>query len=183
MKTLLIILLIASACAQLNPTFEQWQVEHGKKFNFFERIFFRKVFNTNKADVDAHNENSENSYKKSLNEFSHITTEEFISTRCRTIVPPESRSRAATPKDEANIAVRQAPDSVDYSKLMRGVQNQGSCGACYAFSTMAQIEGRLKRANSSYTAILSPQYIIDCDINQSGCTSGWPTYAMSEYIT
>jgi C1A family cysteine protease len=194
MKLLVIFLLIASACAQLNPTFEQWQVEHGKKFNFFERLFFRKVFNTNKADVDAHNENSENSYQKSLNEFSHITTEEFISTRCRTVVPPESRSRAATTvkpqissssttkttTKDASTTTKTPAVALDYSNLMQPVQYQGACGGCYAFATMAQIEGRMRMKNSTFNSTLSPQFILDCDTFDSGCNYGWPTSAMSK---
>jgi C1A family cysteine protease len=52
------------------------------------------------------------------------------------------------------------------------VKNQGSCGSCYAFSALSTLESqyflKYKKLKS-----LSEQQIIDCDVLNHGCNSGF----------
>ena len=56
------------------------------------------------------------------------------------------------------------------------VQQQGHCGACWAFATAGAIEGAWKVAGGNlYT--LSPQQLVDCaaaDYGDMGCHGGNP---------
>ena len=69
-----------------------------------------------------------------------------------------------------------APASIDWRNYngrsyVQAIQNQGSCGSCWAFSAVSSIE--------SYAAIatrvlpnLSEQNLIDCVYNRNGCFGG-----------
>jgi C1A family cysteine protease len=196
-----IFLLIAFTQAHQKLTFEEWEAIYRKNFNDFQRVLYRRIFLSNFFEIETHNADSSSSYVKSLNEFSHFRAKEFIATRCRTKVPMvnEVLDRAATttkksisttktsrPQTTTISAVQtttqKAPLSLDYSNFLQPVQYQGNCGACWAFATMSHIEGRLKRKNASFNSVLSPQYSIDCDTDDSGCNNGWPIFAMRECL-
>ncbi|RWS21561.1 dipeptidyl peptidase 1-like protein, partial [Leptotrombidium deliense] len=51
------------------------------------------------------------------------------------------------------------------------VRNQGSCGSCYAFSSVGMIEARLRVAtHNSIDIQLSPQDVVSCSrYSQEGC--------------
>ena len=60
------------------------------------------------------------------------------------------------------------PESIDWAELgyVTRVKNQGACGSCWAFGTLAQAESTLifnGRANSSID--LSEQYVLECTAN------------------
>ncbi|CAI9278866.1 unnamed protein product [Lactuca saligna] len=67
------------------------------------------------------------------------------------------------------------PKSVDWRKrgAVTHVRDQGHCGACWAFSAVAAIEGINKIKGGNLT-ILSEQMLVDCDVNNGdkGCRGG-----------
>lgn len=55
---------------------------------------------------------------------------------------------------------------------MTGVRDQGGCGSCWSFATIAEIEGRFKM-KTTRDLDLSEQHILDCNTFNYGCDGGW----------
>lgn len=66
------------------------------------------------------------------------------------------------------------PSSLDWRALGADVpiRNQGSCGGCWAFGTLAPLEAQIK-LQCGVTADLSEQYLASCNIDGWGCNGGW----------
>ncbi len=75
------------------------------------------------------------------------------------------------------------------------VKNQGSCGSCWAFATVANAEARIRIGilNSTYPISLSEQYLVSCDKScypspynnycQIGCSGGYLDLALEYFAT
>jgi len=55
---------------------------------------------------------------------------------------------------------------------------QGSCGSCWAFSSAGALEGQLAKT-TGILRDLSPQNLVDCVTENSGCGGGYMTNAFS----
>jgi hypothetical protein len=74
-------------------------------------------------------------------------------------------------------SLKALPASLDWQALGRvtNVSNQGQCGSCWAFATVAAIESLyLIATNGALKLNLSEQALMDCDTTQFGCGGGWP---------
>lgn len=75
-------------------------------------------------------------------------------------------------------------DSVDWStsSCMSPIQNQGQCGSCWAFATVAAIEsGQCISGGQKSPTKYSEQQLVGCDSQNWGCNGGAPEYAY-EYV-
>lgn len=72
------------------------------------------------------------------------------------------------------------PESVNWvtQGKVNTVQNQGQCGSCWAFSSIATIESASAIATGTLLK-LSEQQLIDCDTYANGCNGG--NYAPAYY--
>lgn len=61
------------------------------------------------------------------------------------------------------------------------VKNQAQCGSCWAFGTVASIEGANWIANGELLS-LSEQELVDCSTSDSGCGGGLPSRAYEDLI-
>lgn len=146
MKCIVIFLLaITLALALDDPSddisFDEYQTSNDINFsNSVEKRFREQVFNSKRSEIRKHNANPKNTYKKGINKFSHMSSEEFIESRCRSILP-EDLMEGAVNASEIPYKTPKAgiPDSLDLRYLMLPVQDQRSCGSCWAFATMAQL--------------------------------------------
>jgi hypothetical protein len=92
MKFFIILSLAAISCvaAQTNPdremTFDEWIAKYSKTLDPSRRILYRQTFILNQLDINNHNA-QKLSYKKSINEFSNLPMQEFISQSCKTQLP------------------------------------------------------------------------------------------------
>ena len=67
------------------------------------------------------------------------------------------------------------PESVDWHKAgkMSTPSNQGGCGSCWAFTTVATMEAAHAIKHETAPERLSVQYLLDCDTVNFGCGGGW----------
>ncbi|GLD92819.1 hypothetical protein PINS_up001398 [Pythium insidiosum] len=71
---------------------------------------------------------------------------------------------------------------VDWSagKCMSPIQNQGHCGSCWSFATVAVIASAECIASGNETPVkYSEQTLVSCDERNKGCNGGIPSYAAS----
>jgi len=100
-----------------------------------------------------------------INQFTHLTQEEFAQTYLGTIVP------------KSNVVVDETFTYVDTNWVtagaVTGVKNQGSCGSDWAFSATGALESMWK-INYGSLPSLSEQQLIDCSASygNQGCNGG-----------
>jgi len=62
------------------------------------------------------------------------------------------------------------------------VKNQGSCGSCWAFSTVGVLECNIKIRDGD-TVDLSEQWLVSCNQEGWGCGGGWYAHSYHEWKT
>ena len=63
--------------------------------------------------------------------------------------------------------------NVDGKNYVSPVRNQGNCGSCYAFGTLAMFEARVRiLSNNTKTPVFSTQDIVSCSEYAQGCEGG-----------
>lgn len=70
------------------------------------------------------------------------------------------------------------PESFDWRNIngtnfVSPIRNQGSCGSCYAFASMALAEARFRvQTNNKQRPVFSTQDIVECSSYSQGCEGG-----------
>ncbi|CAD5325205.1 unnamed protein product [Arabidopsis thaliana] len=129
--------------------------------------------------MHVHNTNKKNrSYKLKLNKFADLTINEFKNAYTgsnikhhRMLQGPKRGSKQFM-YDHENLS--KLPSSVDWRKkgAVTEIKNQGKCGSCWAFSTVAAVEG-INKIKTNKLVSLSEQELVDCDTKQNeGCNGG-----------
>jgi KDEL-tailed cysteine endopeptidase len=151
--------------------YERWQSYHSvsrqheekhRRFNFFKDNA-RHVHRVNKMGKP---------YKLKLNEYADMSNPEFKELYgARYTELRMSRPRPTT--DFMHARATNLPSSVDWRTLgaVTPVKNQGSCGSCWAFATVATIEG-INQIKTKQLVSLSEQELVDCDSGDEGCDGG-----------
>ncbi|KAK9135610.1 hypothetical protein Syun_014940 [Stephania yunnanensis] len=159
--------------------FESWLAKHGKVYESIEEKLHRfEIFKDNLKHIDDTNKKVTD-YWLGLNEFADLSHEEFKSMYLG-LNSVSSRSRDS-PTEFSYSNVVDLPTSVDWRKkgAVTTVKNQGGCGSCWAFSTVAAVEGINQIVTGNLTS-LSEQELIDCDTTfNSGCNGGLMDYAFA----
>ncbi|KAE9588402.1 hypothetical protein Lal_00002871 [Lupinus albus] len=167
--------------------YEEWLVKHGKLYNALgekEKRF--EIFKDNLRFIDEHNDYDVNrTYKLGLNRFADLTNEEYRAKFVGTRIDPNRRMGKLKTRSNryATRVGDKLPEFVDWRKegAVVGVKDQGGCGSCWAFSTIAAVEGINKIVTGDLIS-LSEQELVDCDRSYNeGCNGGIMDYAF-EFI-
>lgn len=182
MKLFIVLCLVAAVAAD----FGDFQKKHGRKYKNAEQALKAEAhFKRNMKKFEEHNakfQAGEVSFTIGENQFSDKNHTEVIAAICKTVAPKDMR---ALPAVQLPSTFPAGAASKDYTSWMQPVVDQGDCGSCWAFATVAQLESVYKRNSPVYNYVMSPQYLVDCSTASpnTGCDGGWPSVAMTKILS
>jgi len=179
MKLTSLALLIGAASAapgalrtteDIETKFSTWMHEFDQEFSDATEYLSRLgVFAANLKKIEAHN-SANKTWSMELNQFAHLTEEEFVSAYTGLKVPEID---ASVPRTAFVASSAAADDSADWTTkgAVTAVKNQESCGSCWAFSTTGGLEGAYFNKYGTLPSF-SEQQLVSCDTVDSGCNGG-----------
>ena len=117
------------------------------------------------------------SYQTGITKFSDLTQQEFA----KTYLNLNYDAMAVANFNPYVVQVKNAaPDAWDWRDkgYVSDVKDQGSCGSCWAFSTVANLEG-LYYKEKGRMVTMSEQMLVDCDTYDSACNGGLMEYSFT----
>ncbi|GBG32443.1 Cysteine proteinase [Hondaea fermentalgiana] len=160
---------------ELEFLFDKWAREFGHKFSVAETVKHMRTFAENLEQIALHNK-AGHSFTLGLNEFAHLSQEEFAATHFGFKggeTPELTVDREFYQLDVSTGALTDLPEEVDWSKkgAVTPVKNQGSCGSCWSFSTTGALEGAYYLKTGKLVSF-SEQELVNCDHVDQGCNGG-----------
>lgn len=193
---------IGGALAILDP-FVQFAEDHNKQYNTrAELVQRRAIFENNHQDMLEHNvkfESGEVSWSRQVTPYYDLTIEEFTS--IRTGLPKYDNTTFEDKIDQAyldrlNEVSGKSPSEWSWVSqgAMSSVKNQGTCGSCAAFATIAILETCFWSQRGVMYDDLSEQHLVDCANGHYyqdsegwwgafGCVGAWPPAYMDFLMT
>lgn len=166
-----------ASAAYTDHLFKTWMRQHGYDFAQTDEYELRHgIFLENLRKIDAHNADEKQTFTMKMNQFGHLTAEEWRSMYTGGIVqdrPKNRMLRSMFVSDNDIVRVKKLPAEVDWAAAgaVTEVKNQGTCGSCWTFSAVGAIEGAVV-INGGPLQDLSMQQIVDCDSGGNGCNGG-----------
>ena len=112
--------------------------------------------------------------------FQGMSEEEFRSRLMVNIEPLASNVEHTVIVGDDNLP-KQYIFNNEYPSCAAPVEDQASCGSCWAFSAVGAFNDRRCRALNEKKRF-SPQYVVSCDPNDMGCNGGWLN-KVSKFLT
>ncbi|KAJ8764432.1 hypothetical protein K2173_006172 [Erythroxylum novogranatense] len=161
--------------------YQWWLAKNGKTYNRIgEKDERFEIFKNNLRFIDEHNSQNR-TYKVGLNRFADLTNDEYRAMFLGTRTDNKRRvmkSKNPTQRYAFNAGDK-LPASVDWrvKGAVGPIKDQGSCGSCWAFSTVSAVEG-INQIVTGELVSLSEQELVDCDRTyNAGCDGGLMDYA------
>ena len=163
----------------LAAKFMQYVVANNKSYITSEEFAARQaLFEEAENFINAHNA-TDAKFTLAHNFFSDMTEDEKKNTRGR--LPNEGQMKA---KRMHILDETSTPSSVDWrGTAVNAIRNQGSCGSCWAFSSVCAMEGAHYIATGTL-AEFSEQQLVDCakySWGNLGCSGGLQENAFNYY--
>lgn len=147
------------------PSFAAWTAAFGKTYNSDEAAHRQTIYEANVEWIDSSGDDTQG-----VSPFMDLTQDEF---RAMFLTLEEKTPVMGSYLGRHYSSGVELPDEIDWSQLgaVTDIKDQGSCGACWAFSTTGSLEGRGFIATGSLP-VLSEQQFIDCDGTDNACNGG-----------
>ena len=173
-KALLVLLCVALVSCEYDVEsmifrqFQKFIKKYNKKYSSMNEYLAR--YNVFRQNLEQTVENAPLTYKVGVTKFSDLTQQEFAKTYLNLEFPATALLNLYPAQVKASNA---APDAFDWrdKDVVSGVKDQGSCGSCWAFSTVGNLEG-LYALNKGVVKTFSEQFLVDCDTLDSACNGG-----------
>ena len=177
-KFLVVVLLALVACdsdldALMFQQFQKFMKKYNKKYGSIREYLGR--YTVFKRNVMKMLKKRNLSYKTGITKFADLTRQEFAKTYLNLNY---GAMNVVNLKPYKMNAKNDSPDAWDWRDkgVVAPVKDQMSCGSCWAFSAVANLEGLYAQSKGTLVT-LSEQMLVDCDYYDSGCNGGLMEYA------
>jgi cathepsin F len=161
--------------------FQDFMKIHNKRYTTIEEFQLRwEIFRENYKRMEALGnmadaKDEEITYEAGVTQFSDLTPDEFAKQYLTLDISHLKRLRALKSQNKLipTFANGEAPNAWDWREkgVVSQVKNQGSCGSCWAFSAVGNIES-LYAIKKNTSVLFSEQQLVDCDKVDQGCGGG-----------
>jgi len=165
-------LLVAGVLADDQAKYNEWQAVFGTGENSAEEF---QVFQNNLRLIEATQANDPSATYDHMGPFAATSQEDFS---VRLGYRPTVGATQGPLLDVSSVAA--SYDWRDHGAV-NPIKDQGQCGSCWAFSTVANVEGVGAKETGKLTS-LSEQQLVDCDSSDGGCQGGLPSNAFQFMI-
>jgi len=167
-----------NSSADLREQFMTFKAKYNKSYGSKNELEYRfSIFTSNMNLINSSNADSSKRFTLAMNQFTDMTFDEFKNQYLMDPKENEAHGQlSAAPLKSGNVDWRTVTGAVG------AVKNQGQCGSCWAFSTVASMETSYFLKNNSFVSF-SEQELVDCasSYGNHGCNGGLMPFAY-EYI-
>lgn len=177
------LLALTQVRATFDPAFLSYVEQYDKKYVSVEEMVFRQTIYMNRIAQHQSYNLEEKEWTMGTNQFTDLTDLERtqILAGC-TFTNVYDRNCSVFGED---VQMDTIPDTADWRKegVITPVKDQGNCGSCWAFSTIAALEA-MRGIEEGKVMNMSEQELVDCatEWGNNGCGGGFMDNALRYVI-